>query len=380
MSWLWSRIADFIRETDKVLLSLCLFTSFYGAAIVLSATRFTGTSRAFFVQLLGLLIGLVAAVIISKITSYDRFVRAWPIFAIVAIGLVGLTFFIGYAPEGTDDKAWIKLPAGMSFQPSELLKIAFTITFARHVSAVEGKESSFKNILLLCLHGAVPVMLIHFQGDDGTALILAIMFIVMMFAAGIKMRYFIIAFALIAIAIPLLWVGIMTDDQKSRFEILFNLESDIYGKGWQQWRARTAMANGGFFGQGYMKGEFVQGNKLPKGYNDFIFSSAGEELGILGLIVIMALLLAICVRILIVAHRAKNKAGKIICSGIFAMIAAQSIINIGMCTCLLPVIGITLPFFSAGGTSLVATFLGIGLVNNVYMHRANRVMYLNDDF
>ncbi len=380
MSWLWGRIADFIRETDKILLSICVFASFFGAMIVLSATRFTGTSRAFFVQLLGMFIGLIAAVILSKITSYDRFVRAWPVFAAVAVGLVVLTFFIGYAPEGTDDKAWIKLPAGMSFQPSELLKIAFTITFAKHVSSIEGKENSIKNILLLCIHGACPVLLIHFQGDDGTALILAFMFVVMMFAAGIKLRYFIIALTALAIAAPILWVGFLSDDQKSRFEILFNLESDLYGKGWQQWRARTAMANGGIFGQGYMKGEFVQGNKLPKGYNDFIFASAGEELGFLGLIAIMGLLLAICIRILIVAHRAKNKAGKIICAGVFAMIAAQSIINIGMCTCLLPVIGITLPFFSAGGTSLVATFLGIGLVNNVYMHRANRVMYLNDDF
>ncbi len=380
MSWLWGRIADFIRETDKILLSICLFTSFFGAAIVLSATRFTGTSRAFFVQLLGILIGFIAAVFISKITSYDRFVKAWPVFAAVAVGLVVLTFFIGYAPEGTDDKAWIKLPAGMSFQPSELLKIAFAITFAKHVSSIEGKENSFKNILLLCIHGAFPVLLIHFQGDDGTALILAIMFAVMMFASGIKLRYFVIALLALAVAAPILWVGFLSEDQKSRFEILFNLEADLYGKGWQQWRARTAMANGGFFGQGYMQGEFVQGNKLPKGYNDFIFASAGEELGMLGLIAIMGLLMAICVRILIVAHKSKNKAGKIICSGIFAMIAAQCIINIGMCTCLLPVIGITLPFFSAGGTSVVATFLGIGLVNNVYMHRANRVMYLHDDF
>lgn len=379
MSGLWSRFADYIRETDKVLFSICIFTSFYGAAIILSATRFTGSARSFTVQLAGILLGIIAAVFISRVTSYDRFVRLWPVFAVVAVGLVGLTFLIGYAPEGTDDKAWIKLPGGMSFQPSELLKIAFTITFARHVSAIEGKESSLKNVLLLCLHGAVPILLIHIQGDDGTALVLAIMFVVMMFAAGIKLRYFMIALAAAAAAAPIVWVGVLSDDQKDRFLILFNPEADLYGKGWQQWRARTAMANGGFWGQGYMKGDFVQGNKLPKGYNDFIFASAGEELGMFGLITIMVLLLAICIRILIVAHRAKNKAGKIICCGIFAMIAAQSILNIGMCVSLLPVIGITLPFFSAGGTSVVATFLGIGLVINVYMHRANRVMYLNDD-
>ncbi len=380
ISRLWSKFADYVRETDKVLFLLCIFSSMYGALMILSATAYTGTSRAFFVQLGAMVAGIIAAVFISAFFEYDLIIKWWWIPAAIALVLVGLTFVIGYAPAGTDDKAWLKLPMGMSFQPSEILKIAFIITFAKHVSIIGDRISSPLNVLALCLHAAIPVALIHIQGDDGTALVIAIIFISMLFASGVRLRYFAIAGALAACAAPFIWYVVMDEFHRDRIKILFNPELDLYGDGWQQWRARVAMANGGFFGTGYMKGDFVQKGSVPEGYNDFIFASIGEELGMLGLLVVVALLLAICIRIILVAHHAKDKQGVIICSGIFGMFAAQMILNIGMCVSLLPVIGITLPFFSAGGTSLIATYLGIGLVLNVYMHRNRRLMYLRDDF
>ena len=377
MRKLLGKIADYIRETDKLLLSLCIFASLYGCLLVLSTTHYTGSARQFFVQLAAMCIGVFAAVVISSF-DYANILKIWPVIAGGAVLLVVLTFFIGYAPEGTDDKAWLHLPGGMSLQPAELLKIAFIITFAKHVSLIEHEVSRLRNVLLLCVHGAAPVLLIHFQGDDGTALVLAIIFVAMLFAAGVKLRYFAIAGGACAVLSPVFWFVVLNDDQRNRIIHLFNPESDLLGQGWQQWRARIALANGGFFGRGLFHGENVQGNLVPEGHNDFIFASAGEELGLLGLLVIMILLAAICIRILRVAHLAKDKSGLIICTGVFAMLAAQSVLNIGMCVSILPVIGITLPFFSAGGTSLVCLYLGIGLVLSVFMHRNQRIVYLNE--
>ncbi len=237
------------------------------------------------------------------------------------------------------------------------------------------------HVILLCVHGAFPVLLIHFQGDDGTALVLAVIFISMMFAAGIKLRYFAAAAIAVAAASPIMWFIVMNEDQRSRFEILFNPEQDLYGSGWQQWRARIAMANGGVFGKGLFRGDYVQSTQsesIPLRYNDFIFASIGEELGFLGLIAVILLEIAVCVRLLVIAHHARDKMGMIMCSGLFGLFAAQSMLNIGMCASILPVIGITLPFFSAGGSSLVCTYIGIGLAVNVYMHRNQHVVYLNE--
>lgn len=372
------KIADYFRETDKVLLSICTFASLFGCIMVMSATNYTGSLKQFYVQLGALLVGLIMVVIISGFIDYETIAKHKFIIAGVAVVLVGLTFFIGYAPPGTDDKAWLMLPGGFTFQPSELLKIAFIITFSSHVNAVEKTVNKPLNLLLLCVHGAAPILLIHLQGDDGSALVIAFIFVSMMFAAGVKLRYFFIAIGTAAAMSPILWFVVMNDDQRTRFETLFNPEDDLYGSGWQQWRARIAMANGGLFGKGLFKGDFVQSNSIPEQYNDFIFSSIGEELGFVGLLAVLALEIAVCVRLLVIAHHARDKMGTIMCSGLFGLFAAQTILNVGMCSSLLPVIGITLPFFSAGGSSMICTYIGIGLAVNVYMQRNQHVVYLNE--
>ena len=204
------------------------------------------------------------------------------------------------------------------------------------------------------------------------------MFISMMFAAGVRLRYFIAALIGVIVAAPFVFFFVMNEDQKARILYLFDLESNLQGIGYQQWRGRIALANGGFFGQGLFKGELTQSGNVPFGYNDFIFASIGEELGFLGCLAIIAVLAAICVRCVRVAKMCQNSAGKIICTGVFAMVMAQSAINIGMCVSVLPVIGITLPFFSAGGTSLMCLFISVGLAVSVYIRRNSRTIYLHD--
>ena len=374
-------IADYIRETDKLLLGLCAVASLFGCALVFSATRYTGESRQFFVQLLSVCIGVAVAIVIS-LFDYKTFAntRALPIYLILSILLLGITYFFGYAPDGTDNKAWISLPFGMSLQVSELIKIFLIISFSTHVAALNKQDINRPlNVLLLALHGLAPAAVVMvLQRDLGTCIILGCVFLAMLFAAGVKLRYFAISGVLIAAVSPLIWFFGLSEYQRERFTIILNLESEPLGRGYQQLQALRAIGSGGITGYGYLNGPKTQSGSVPKAYNDFIFSVAGEELGMIGCLVICALLLAIVIRIIRVSTLVHDRQGSIICAGVFGMFTSQIIINLGMCLALLPVIGVTLPFFSAGGTSLICLYLGVGLVLSVYKNRNKRQLYLRD--
>ncbi len=370
-------IADYIRECDKILLLLCLTASGYGCLAILSATHYLGSTKQFFIQLITIFLGVTVVVIISHF-DYDSYRKNWPVIAAIGIIPVILTFFIGFAPAGTDDKAWLRLPGGLTFQPSELLKIAFIITFSLHLDKVGEDVNKLSKLIPILIHGVIPTAIIHFQGDDGTAIIFAAIMVIMLFVAGLKWRYFIVFAAVVVIAAPLVYFLVMNPDQQARLLSVFNLEYDLQGSGWQQWRGRIALANGGFFGKGFLKGPLTQMGEVPESYNDFIFVSIGEEFGLFGCIIVFALLAGICLRILHIGKVAREKKGKLICSGIFAMLISQIIINLGMCLSVTPVIGVTLPFFSAGGTSLLCLSCSIGVAMSVYMHRNARMMRIYD--
>ena len=221
MRMIFRRIADYIRECDKILYILCIATTIFGCVAVLSATYYTsgGSTKDFFTQIAALGVGLIAVIFISNF-NYKNFCRFWPLIAFLGLVPVILTFFIGYAPGNTDDKAWLMI-GGFSFQPSELLKICFVISFGYHCFRIGNKVKNFWHTCLLCIHGSIPIVLIHFQGDDGTALVFACMFVCMMFVAGVKLRYFIIALCAATVALPFAYFFVMNDDQRARIEALF---------------------------------------------------------------------------------------------------------------------------------------------------------------
>lgn len=376
MGRIMARIADFIRETDKLMVILCVAATSYGCLAVYSATRYLDTLRPLLVQLVGMVIGIVAAIVISGI-DFEKFSKYWYLFAILGVIPVILTFFIGWAPEGTDDKAWLDL-GFTTFQPSELLKICFIITFATHLSHIKVNINKLKTLIPVCLHGMFPVLLIHFQGDDGTALVFAVMVLCMMWAAGVSWKYFVLAFTALVACSPIIYFVIMNDEQRTRLVNMFDIESDIMGATYQPYRGRMALANGGFRGQGLFNGSLTQVGGVPEGQNDFIFVSIGEELGFLGCMAVLILLAAIGFRAISIARNCNKQSGKIMCIGFFGMLLAQIIMNVGMCIAVLPVIGVTLPFFSAGGTSLICMYLGVGLVLSVYKHRNTRTLYLRE--
>jgi len=377
MKRLFSLVADYIRETDKIMLLLVFAASSFGCIAVMSATAHTGNLGEFITQVIAMFGGLGIAIIVSNI-NYKTFQKYW--FLAAALGLIPvlLTFFIGFAPEGTDDKAWLLLPGGMSFQPAELMKICFIITFSAHLAKVQKNINKILYLLPVLLHGAFPVLLIHIQGDDGTALVFAVMFICMLFSAGLKLRYFAAAGIMVVIAAPIVYFVLLNEDQKARIFSIFNPETNLQGIGYQQWMGRIALASGGITGQGLFKGELTQSQGIPEGHNDFIFVSIGEELGMLGCLAVLILLCAICFRCVRVARRSEDEAGMYIAVGMFAMLFTQTLINLGMCLSVLPVIGITLPFFSAGGSSLLCLMCGVGITVSVHKHRNSGTIYLHE--
>lgn len=376
MKKIWRGFVRYWKETDKFLLLLCFFCSSY-SVVLMCGIHNSGmaTIRAVQMQIITSIIGLIAAVVISSF-DYHFLSKLWKLYYPVCVGLVILTYFFGeQRVESVDDQAWLPIPfLGINFQPSELLKIAFILTFALHLEKVGDDIKSLKNLLLLCLHGAIPVLLIHFQGDDGTALIFLLIFLAMLFSAGVQWRYIAIAGAALVIAAPLVWLYLMSDDQKLRILALFIPDLDTNGIFYQQYNAKIAIGSGGGFGEGLFIGEHVY---VPEIHNDFIFSFIGQSLGFVGCMSVILLLFFICVRLLMFSRRSNDLLGGYICVGVFATIAFQSIVNIGMNLGILPVIGVTLPFFSYGGTSVTTLYMGIGLALSVYIHNKDH-LFLDD--
>ena len=367
-------LKDFIKGTDKLLLGLCLLMSAFGTIMVFSATRRTLTEDAFIprdvrTMVIAVVLGIICALIISLV-DYDALARLWPLIAIVCIGLMVSLFFIGDAPEGRSDAiSWIKL-GSFYFQPSELLKIGFMITYAVHLDSVKHDVNKLKNVILLGIHAFVAIALVILTGDLGSALVFVVMTIGMLFAAGLYIRYFIFGAGAIALAAPILWFEFFSDFQKQRFMAIYSpdslTEATYEEVIFQQQQGVNAIGSGKFFGQGLFDGAYTQNGLVPESRNDMIFTVVGEELGLIGAIAALLILLCIVIKIVIVGQNAVSFTGKLICTAVAVMIAAHILINIGMCLMLLPVIGITLPFMSAGGSSNLCIYFAIGLVLSIY--------------
>ncbi len=365
-------IGRYFKRTNLPLWVVCIITSCYGAALVYSATRTGGTGQ-FKTQVMAIAIGYVGAIVIS-LFDYKSIAKLWPLIAVFCIGLMALTSVFGITVAGTDDKAWIRI-GGISFQPSELVKIGFIVTLAKHLDVLREKEKlkSFWQIMLLFCHAAIPMGIIHLQGDDGAVLVFLFIFLAMCFGAGVQLRYFAAFFGAVAVAAPLAWKYVLNNDQKTRFKILLDHSADPQGYGYQQGQGEISIGSGMFSGRGYLQGPRVTAGIVPEDHNDFIYTVAGEEFGFIGCVAIMVLLASILGLTLYIAARARDPLGKYICYGFFGMIALQAVENIGMCLYVLPVVGITLPFFSAGGSSAACLYFGIGLVQCVYANRNNKI-------
>lgn len=366
-------IWKYIKRVDILLWLIVAAISAYSLVLLRSVDSAVGSSY-FRTQVFAIALGVAGAVVISLL-DYGELANFWYLLAGFSGFLMIYTAIFGEAVQGSggvNARAWINI-AGRTFQSSELVKIFFCLTFGKHLDTLrkKGLIDNPLHVVLLGCHALVPMLLCELQGDTGAAVVFFAMFVVMSLAAHVKLRYFAVLGGLVLIAIPILWQFVMDEYQKARIVALFNLDNvEVQAnEGYQQYQGMISIGSGKFSGQGLFQGSRVASNSVPFQQSDYIFSVAGEELGFIGCSLILLLLFLLLVKILHVAHSSRDDLGKYICFGYFGIIALQSISNIGMCLALLPVMGVTLPFFSAGGSSAACMYFGIGLVQSVYMRR-----------
>ncbi len=366
MSKVKESLSYFWRGTDKLLTFLCIFASAFGVLMVYSATRHTvegGFPRDALTMIFAVIIGLAIAFGMSLI-DYDIYCKIWWVWGALGILLMILVMLVGVAPSARQDaRTWLNLGI-IYFQPSELVKVFFITTFSVHLYSVRDEINKIKNVALLAVHAMIPFALVAISGDDGSALVFLLIALSMIFVAGLSWKYILGAFAIIGAAIPLLWNKLSTF-QRERFVVIWN--PDKYpGTAYQQNLGLAAIYNGGFLGKGLFKGNYTQSGVVPESQNDMIFTVIGEELGVIGGLLAILILLGIVLRIIHNGRISIDGPAQYACYGIASMIAIQTFINLAMVFRIGPVIGITLPFFSAGGSSTLCLYVAIGLILSIH--------------
>lgn len=374
-----SILTDFFQQADLVLLALCCVSTLYGIVLIFSATQYMENGRWLRyvgVQGAAMVIGVCAYIFMSML-DLENVMKRWKwlvVFNIVFIGLLKTPLGVGHS---TGNVAWLKFP-GIPFQigPAEVVKISFTLLLAKQMEWLREEKrdlKSFRSALMAAGHTLFLMgWYVIISKDMGNALTFFFIFLCMAFAAGFALRWFALLFTGIGGAVAaLLLLDLVPESMEymvNRFRILFDHSLDPLGVGWQQNRSLLAIGSGGVFGQGYMNGTQSQNSEstnLPKRWTDFIFSVCGEELGLIGCFLIILLLAALIFRVLLVAYQSQSHFHSYVCVGMAAMLVYQTIINIGMCLFIMPTIGVTLPFFSYGGSSIVTLYTSMGVVSNI---------------
>lgn len=362
-------VKEFVSRADMLLFSLCMICSIFGIVMISSATATSesGSARYVLIQSVALLIGIGLFVLLT-VLDIDVIVDKWPI--LVAISALLLLALIPFGhDDGTGNKSWIRF-LGIGIQPSEIVKVIYIALLAKHISYL--KEYKNLNHVLsvaqLAVHFFLPfAMVIVISGDLGSALIFFFIFAVMLFAAGLKLYWFVLGVAALAAVIPFAWTHVLRQDQINRILAPYDPSIDPLGDSvlYQAKQSKLALASGQLTGTGLFQGTQTQSQAVPAQQTDFIFAVIGEELGMIGCCVVILLLLLIILRCVYIGMHSKNTMSMLVCFGVAATILFQCMINIGMCLGLTPVIGLTLPFFSYGGSSMFSLFAAMGLVSGV---------------
>ncbi len=363
------------RDLDWILLIAALATTVFGSMLVWSASRADMASendpQSFLKRhLINIVIGIVLGLLASRIDY--RWLRAYtPIIYFASVFLLLLPFVPGIGATIAGARAWIDLPGGMTVQPSEFAKVAVILMMAVLLSEKRDTESEprDRDVFMALLVAVFPILIILVQNDTGTVLILGSVALSIIAVSGARTRWvvglIVGAVAGIVLAIQL---GLLKEYQVQRLTSFINPSADVSSAAYNANQARIAIGGGGWSGYGLFQGPQTQGKFVPVNESDFIFTVVGEELGFIGAAVLILLLGVILWRAVLIAYRADDLFGRLVATGIVAWLAFQMFENIGMSLGIMPITGIPLPLVSSGGTSMMATWIAVGLLQNVRLH------------
>jgi rod shape determining protein RodA len=350
-----------------VLLLLCMMTTAFGCLMISSSTAHMGAVRHVIIQIVAAAMGIFFYAVISSI-DLEAMAEQRTLLVVFNTFMLLLLYPFGTTVNG--NRSWLDFPIlPVNIQPAEICKITYIIIMASVMNSHQNRLSSIPSVFHMLLHlGILFGLNVFISGDMGVSLIFAFIFIGMTFAGGVSIFWFALAGSAIAIGAPIAWEYVLADYQKERIEVLWNPEIDPLGVD-ARYHARISLQSlkgGGFTGQGLYNGNRTQVGALPAQHTDFIFSAIGEELGFFGCMLALILIVAIIARCVYVGIKSPDFMRRLVCFGAASALIFQVMINVGMCLGVMPVIGVTLPFVSYGGSSLLTLFAMLGLVSGVY--------------
>lgn len=356
------------RDFDWTLLGFVMILAVISVLEIYSATLHTRFNDFYKQQILWFVGGLVAMFVLS-VVNYHRLLEI--IHWLYAFCLVSLIAVLVVGSRVMGARRWIKLPGGIHFQPSEWVKLVLILAVARFFVGLAGRKLTWPDVFKAMAMVGIPMLLVLKQPDLGTALTYSPILLAGLFLGGIdwKKSLILILAALTLAGIAFSSNKILKPYQKARLTSFIDPGADPKGSGYQILQSKIAVGDGGVFGRGTTKGTQTQGDFLPIPYTDFIFAAFAEEHGFVGAVIVLLIYFLILMRLIQNAQTAADLSGTFLVMGVVAVLIFQIAVNIGMVIGLMPVTGIPLPLMSYGGSSVLFTFLALGMVMNVRMNR-----------
>ena len=380
MKSLSSPFHDFFKKGDPVLLLLCLLSSGFGVLLIFSATRYNNNNRSVIIQIIAILLGVVVYTFFTFVDFQLLVEKNWKLFFVGSVVFILLLL----TPLGTDhnsgNRNWLDIPGfPMEIQPNEIDKIPFILLLALLITRIQDQGRDIGSVLSVFQIGAYAAFMLGLIalvcGDMGMCVVYTVIFAVMAWSAGVKVRWFLLAGGLLLVGFVVLWIFVLPNTAAwdnlyliKRFRVLFDHSYDPQGVGMQQTRSIQAIGSGQIFGQGYLQGSMTQStysSRLPARHTDFIFAVCGEEFGMVGCLLLLLLLSLIVLRCVWVARNASSPFHAYVAMGMAGMLLVQIAANVGMCLFVFPVMGLTLPFISYGGSSMITLYAAMGIVSSV---------------